>query len=65
MLKDPADADFAPYDASRVVHSGGQVSYTGHVDAPNTYGDKLGMGFTVTMECRSGGLVVLDVKTTR
>jgi hypothetical protein len=65
MLKDPADADFASYDPSRVVHSDRQVSYTGYVDAPNTYGEKLRMGFTVTMECRAGGLVVLDVKTTK
>lgn len=65
MLKDPADANFASYDRSHVVRSDKQVSYTGYVDAPNTYGEKLRMDFTVTMECRSGGLVVLDVKTTK
>jgi hypothetical protein len=61
-LKSPSQASFAPHNDANVKNDGSRITYVGYVDAPNSYNAVQRMFFKVWMECRDGGLVVVDVK---
>jgi hypothetical protein len=63
QLKSPKTADFASYNQDNVKRlPDGRITYVSYVDSQNAFGATLRMYFKVWMECRSGGLTVVDAK---
>lgn len=62
-LKAPASADFSGYDPRNFSFTQNRYIYTGYVDSQNGFGAMIRMNFRLVMECRSGGLIVVDVQT--
>ena len=59
-LHAPKQAEFARFDEDNVKYAGGRHTYVAYVDAPNAFGTQARTYFKVWLECRSGGLVVVD-----